>query len=261
VDDDSVAQAADQTQVRLLNVPRVEPAHYNRNFIRNAVCELRFPTIFEIEDQRPPSNFWRTLRKDFPIHSVLSGVQVGPASMAKSNAHQFKSKRSRWTVVLKPSSITLETAQYDTFEEFEAQLRTVIAAAKQTIDSDFFTRIGLRYVNTLPCGPRDVAGWVNPALVGPLSEGVFGDVEIHFQQIRGTTDCGGYFFQHGLGVDAGPSVGKGYVLDFDFYREEVGVDDALTTIQRLHELEFSMFSWALGDRAREHLTAKKGATK
>ncbi|HKT26820.1 TIGR04255 family protein [Dyella sp.] len=262
MDDDSVGQTADRTDVRLLNVPKVAPAHYDRNFIRNAVCELRFPTIFEIEDQRPPSGFWRTLRKDFPIHSVLNGVQVGPASMAKANAHQFTSKRSRWTVVLKPSSITLETAQYDSFDEFEAQLRTVIAAAKHTIDSDFFTRIGLRYINTLPCRPRDVAGWVNPVLVGPLVDGVFGDVDVHFQQIRGTTDCGGYLFQHGLGVDAGPGIGKeGYVLDFDFYREEVGVEDALATVRRLHELEFSMFSWALGDRAREYLAAKKGAIK
>lgn len=29
---------------KLLNVPKVGPDHYARNFIRQAVCELRFPT-------------------------------------------------------------------------------------------------------------------------------------------------------------------------------------------------------------------------
>lgn len=87
------------------------------------------------------------------MHSVLNAVQVGPASLANANAHQFSSKKSRWVVVLKSSAITLETAKYDSFDEFEVQLRTVIEAAKQTIDSDFFTRIGLRYINTLPCDP------------------------------------------------------------------------------------------------------------
>jgi len=259
VGEDSVTQNAEQEGgIRLLNVPQAQPAHYARNFIRNAVCELRFPTIFEIEDQRPPNGFWRALRKDFPMHAVLSGVQVGPASVAKANAHQFTSKRSRWSVVLKPSSITLETARYDSFKEFEAQLQTVLQAAKQTIDSDFFTRVGLRYINTLPCTAKDADGWINPSLVGPLVEGVYGDVEVHYQQVRGLTDCGGYTFQHGIGVDAGQNVGKGYLLDFDFYSEEVAVEDALPVVRRLHQHEFSLFSWTLGDRARDYLTSKGG---
>ncbi len=196
------------------------------------------------------------------MHSVLNAVQVGPASLANANAHQFSSKKSRWVVVLKSSAITLETAKYDSFDEFEVQLRTVIEAAKQTIDSDFFTRIGLRYINTLPCDPRDVDGWVNPSLVGPLVEGVYGDVEAHFQQIRGTTEFGGYFFQHGLGLESGPKGGKsGYVLDYDFYQEDVAVSEALATVRRLHELEFSLFSWSLGDRARDFLAYKKGVHK
>lgn len=262
MDEEKLADDAHGSSFRLLNVPSVDPAHYSRNFIRNAVCELRFPTIFEIEDQRPPSSFWRAVRKDFPMHSVMSGVHVGPASLAKANAHQFSSKKSRWVLVLKSSAITLETARYDSFDEFEAQLRIVIEAAKETIDSDFFTRIGLRYINTLPCGPREIDGWVNPSLVGPLVEGVYGDVEVYSQQIRGTTGAGGYLFQHGLGVEAGPNSGKnGYVLDYDFYQEEVAVSDALATVRRLHELEFSLFSWSLGDRARDFLGEKKGVHK
>ena len=261
VEEKNGAGAVDGQARRILNVPPAGPAHYPRNFIRQAVCELRFPTIFEIEDQRPPASFWKVVRKDFPVHDVLKNVNLGLASIAQANAHQFRSKQSRWTVVLRTSAITLETSRYDSFEEFERQLSTVVEAAKQTIDSDFFTRVGLRYINMLPCAPGEVDGWVNPSLIGPLAQGVYGDVEEHAQQVRGSTDCGGYFFQHGIGADGGPSGRKGYILDFDFYREEVGVEEAMATVRRLHDLEFCMFTWALGDKAHVFLDPPKKGSK
>ncbi|WP_298193726.1 TIGR04255 family protein [Metallibacterium sp.] len=258
MEQDKVSQA-DDSGARPLNVPAVASAHYSRNLIRNAVCELRFPTIFEIEDPRPPSEFWHTLRKDFPNHSLINDVQVGPASLAKASVHQFTSRNSRWTVVLKSSSISLETSRYDSFEEFAEQLKTVLTAATSTIDSDFFTRIGLRYINVLPCSPREVDGWVNPSLAGPLVAGFYGDVEVYAQQIRGVTGSGGYLFQHGLsGKNQGPAH---YLLDYDFYQEEVMVKDATAAVRRLHELEFSLFYWSLGDRARQYLAERKGQNK
>lgn len=40
-----------------LNVPLAESAHFARNFIRVAVRELRFSTLFELtESERPSSN-------------------------------------------------------------------------------------------------------------------------------------------------------------------------------------------------------------
>ncbi|MGA0525557.1 TIGR04255 family protein, partial [Escherichia coli] len=64
--------------------------------------------------------------------------------------------------------ITLETARYGSFDEFEEQLQLVIAAAAATIDSDFFTRVGLRYVNVLPCQASSIDGWLNDQLAQPL---------------------------------------------------------------------------------------------
>lgn len=252
----------DDSSARMLNVPVVAPAHYSQNLIRNAVCELRFPTIFEIEDSRPPKAFWHALRRDFPNHSFINGVQVGPASLEKASRHQFTSRNSRWTVVLKSSSISLETSQYDAFKEFQAQLKTVLAAANSTIDSDFFTRVGLRYINALPVGPREVDGWVNPLLVTPMVQGIYGEVDHYFQQVRGATRYGGYLFQHGLTVSPGYNEGKmHYVLDYDFYSEEVMVGVAMETVCRLHELEFSLFHWSLGDRALQYLADGKGHKK
>jgi uncharacterized protein (TIGR04255 family) len=233
-----------------LNVPPAGAAHFSKNFIRLAVCELRFPTLFELEAERPPLGFAKAVRKEYPLYNPLKNVNLNP--LAQSNVHSFRSKKGRWTVTLRAAALSLETSNYDTFSEFEERLGFVLKAAEGTIDSDFFTRVGLRYINAMPFAPSEVKQWVNPALVSPLGEGTFGDVEEHWQRVRGPTTVGGYFFQHGL--DTNPQAGRReYVLDFDFYREDVTIPETLSIVRQLHDQEYAMFAWSLGDKAKEHL--------
>jgi uncharacterized protein (TIGR04255 family) len=242
---------------RQLSVPQVAREHYARNFIRQAVCELRFPTIFEIDDKRPPAAFWNAVRRVFQTHDLINKVNLGPAKVEHGSAHRFTSPKGRWTAVLRSSSVSLETSQYSSFEDFEQNLRVIVNAASQMIDSEFYTRIGLRYINLLPTGDEGVDGWVNPVLVAPLVTGVLGDSSEFAGQVRGNTACGGYYFQHGFGVDQAVNSSKGYVLDFDFYCDDVPVAKAWETIGVLHSEEHSLFRWALGSKAQAHL--QKGA--
>lgn len=238
--------------VKLLNVPPAGAAHFSKNFIRLAVCELRFPTLFELESDRPPLGFSKALRKEYPSHDLLKDVNVNAGGLAQATAHAFRSKNRRWTVTLRAAALSLETSQYDAFEEFEARLAFILDAAKTTIDSDFFTRVGLRYINALPFNVSEIKDWVNASLVTPLGDGTFGDVDEHWQGVRGTTEVGGYNFRHGIAINP-QAGGKEYVLDFDFYREDVTVAETVATVRKLHELEFSMFVWSLGPKAKEHL--------
>jgi uncharacterized protein (TIGR04255 family) len=242
---------------RHLNVPQVARRHYSRNFIRQAVCELRFPTIFEIDDRRPPQVFWNAVRRTFQTHDLISKVNLSPAKVEHGNAHRFTTPKGRWTAILRNSSVSLETFQYNSFEDFEENLRVIVNAASQMIDSEFYTRIGLRYINLLPIEGGGVDGWVNPVLIAPLATGVLGDSSEFAGQVRGNTACGGYYFQHGIGVDQAASASKGYVLDFDFYCDDVPVANAWETIRALHSEEHSLFRWALGPKAQAHL--EKGA--
>jgi len=234
-----------------LNVPRADAARFSKNLIRLAVCELRFPTLFELEAERP-LEFNKAVRKEYPLHDLVKNVNVNPGSLAQSNAHSFRSKKGGWTVTLRAAALSLETSSYDSFAQFEKRLGFVLKAAEGTIDSDFFTRVGLRYINAVPFAPSEVKQWVNPALVSPLGEGTFGDVEEHWQRVRGPTTVGGYCFQHGLGTD--PQAGRReYILDFDFYREDVTIPETLSIVRQLHDQEYAMFAWSLGDKAKEHL--------
>jgi len=245
---------------RPLQVPAVDPAHYGANFIRLAVCELRFPTLFEIEADRPPAAFARALRKTYPNHERAKNVNVNPAGLEQATAHIFHSKKNRWQVTLRASALSIETSSYDKYAEFEERVQFVIDAAKSTIDSDFFTRVGLRYINVIPYQMTEISEWVNSALVAPLGAGTFGDVDECWQQVRGTTDIGGYSFRHGVNANrSAPAAGapSEYVLDFDFFCEDVQVSDALEIVSQLHEREYAMFDWTLGPKMREQLGASK----
>ena len=228
----------------------VQAVHFERNFIRTAVCELRFPTLFELENVPPPAVFARELRKEYPIYESQADLDVSAAKVAKSHAHVFISRKSKWKVSLRASAISLETSHYDSFPEFRERLAFVLDKAKKVIDSDFFTRVGLRYINAIPFGNEDVSSWINPALVGVLSAGVYDDIKECSQRIIGVTSYGGYLFRHGL--EQGHQ-SKSYVLDYDFYSEDVPVVETLSVLDDLHQREFSMFSWALGERAKEYL--------
>lgn len=239
-------------QRALLNVPKVSAARYAQNFIRQAVCELRFPTLYELEAARPPTSFALALRKEYPNQQLLESVNVGIGTPSRANVHTFKSKKDRWTVNLKASSVSLETSKYETFLEFKERLGVVLKAAAPVIDSDFFTRVGLRYINVVPYTRSEISGWVNPSLVGPLADGIYGDVLDHVGRVTGSTECGTFMLQHGVMVE-GSNTKPQYSLDFDFSSEDVPFDQTLEMVQKLHDFEFSMFEWSLGPLAKAHL--------
>jgi len=242
-----------------LNIPQVPAAHFQRNFITQAVLELRFPVLFEIDEPKPPAAFANALRKTYPVYSPrqeLNISAVGDARNASSVIHVFHGRNS-WVISLRASSVVLETTRYESFEKFMEQAELMIKVVKPIIDSDFFTRVGLRYTNALPFFGSPIDEWVNPDLVKPLASGLLGQPHEFSGRINGTTpDGGGFLFQHGLG-DLPQGKGRVYVLDFDLFKEDVPVDEAVPLLHKLHAHEYSMFSWAIGDKARAHLGPSK----
>ena len=248
----------DQAREAPLAVPAVERKHFARNFITQAVCELRFPTLFELEQERPPPDLAHALRKEYPTHERLAGLKLDAngGGAKPHTSHAFRSRKDRWTVNLRASTLSLETSHYDSFEEFQTRLEFVLRAAEKTIDADFFTRVGLRYINGIPCKRDDIKDWVNFDLVGPLASGIYGQPQEFSQRIVGTTALGGGFmFNHGLGVNAKTGQFQ-YVLDYDFFSEDIALGDAMATVKALHDAQHSLFRWSIGSRANDYLGFK-----
>lgn len=269
-----MTSAEEQARTSLLSLPGAGPALYSKNFIKQAVCELRFPTLYDLDVPKPPASFAKALRKEYPNQATVKSLnlELGNDSSASTLHHTFKSRGSKWAVSLRSAAVVLETKDYSSYKEFRARLVEILRAATQVIDSDFYTRIGLRYINALPYDRTSIDEWVNPCLVGVLGSGLLGEPTEYAGRVMGATDIGGYIMQHGILGGAGRQQNIGalslganteietqgstqaeYSIDFDLYAEDVQAEDALQTIDRLHDLEHSLFDWAIGPAARAYL--------
>ena len=236
-----------QESTHVLNVPKTEPVRYKRNFIETCVCELKFPTILELET-KPPVGLQRKLRKKYPVYTPGHSFEVGPTGDAtKEIRYNFKSKNARWNVGLRSYSIALETTGYIDFGDFMTRLRFMLSQSKSLLDTDFFTRVGLRYVNKVPIDDGILRNWINPALISPLASGELGSLEKYYNEMRGHSEFGQYSFRHGTQVQ-GDDISF-YMLDYDYYEENVAVEEVEHLLYNFNRTNFSLFIWSLNHKA------------
>lgn len=243
------------TAKKFLSPPAVPRVRYQRNFIKTAVIELRFPTLLELES-KPPTKFQSLIRKSYPFYEPQVVQHVGGADVGAPEHHYlFHSKDKKWTVVIKSFAVAIETSKYEDFENFFTRFQEILQSAKEIIDSDFFTRVGLRYVNSIPIEDGNPEGWIRSDLIRPITGGVLGDTESCASIIQGYMERGRYGFRHGLhGIDGDNKSGvPNYRLDFDYYEENVEFGDVEKLIRLFNEVNFSFFSWCLGDKAKKIL--------
>jgi len=235
-----------------LNLPEVEPVQYERNFIRTAVCELKFPIILEWEDH-PPVSVQKELRKEYPYHKKVQSIDIDPQHQ-KSQANialNLQSKNKNWTVSIRPDAIALETRLYKNFEEFHDKLKKIVAVVDKKIDADFFTRVGLRYINVIHFADDEFGELLNPDLVAPILKNIYGSVKEFYQHVNGNTEYGLYNFRHGIKPNEKSE--REYFLDFDYFKEGVEIGDALELVKNFHEYNFKFFHWTLGKKAFDQL--------
>lgn len=224
---------------------------FERNFIKTAVCELRFPTLLEFET-KPPVQLQKELRKDYPLYESQDSVSVGPGAIGHEKRYLFKSRKREWTISFKASALAIETSDYTSFEEFLARLERLLVKSQPLLDCDFFTRVGLRYVNEIPIEDGVLLGWLRDELVAPLIHGVYGSVERFVQEVRGLTEVGRYTFRHGI-AQAAKDKPESYTLDFDFYEENIQYDSVLSLVSQFNQQNFRFFHWAIGAKAFNRL--------
>jgi hypothetical protein len=56
------------------------------------------------------------------------------------------------TVSIKQSSLSIEAVSYKNYQDMNDRVLNAVAAAYKVIDSDLFTRVGLRYINVIDIG-------------------------------------------------------------------------------------------------------------
>lgn len=240
---------------------------FHRNFLQQMVCELRFPTLMELGGERPPAAFVNALRKEYPTLELANEVTIGPGggSSSGSHFHIFRSSSLTWTVSLKQSAIAIETTSYTKYAELRERVLRVVNAAEKIIDSNFFTRIGLRYINIVDRGHDPADGWINSDLVAPLKTGFFKGVKDYAGRIQLASADGGCLLQHGIKLkpshDEDDAVQPQYLIDIDVYRNDVSLEDVGVAVDAAHIQAFNLFDWSLGPKSREYLCTEKTLRK
>lgn len=159
--------------------------HYRRPVAHEVICQLRFPTILQI-DSHEPADFQEKIRGRFPRYGMKrtapppqiiqrpgAAAEIKPAPSVANYA--FVSEDNLRKLNLTKEFVALSTLRYTGWEEFAGNLDQTLAAFIQVYQPAFFERIGLRYRNiisrsALELEDRPWRDLINSAYLGALAE-------------------------------------------------------------------------------------------
>jgi len=242
-----------------LKFPKYEDVPLAKPPLREVICQVRFPVILRIIDERP-SEFQERIRQRFPELQVQRPLVIS-GSVAKPDAsvdlkpplYRFHGRNRTWTVSLAPDSYALSTSAYEHWPEFAGELEKVTEAVLQTYDIPYASRIGLRYINvidrsfTKSARLEDVYALLRPELSALLVTSAIMEPVYAISDIRATTGDDRFTFRCGLSQMA-DSDELGFVLDFDCYAEgQLSLEDLSARGDRYHTLIYGAFRWCILD--------------
>ena len=228
---------------------------YENNPLKLVICQLRFPVELAVE-MGMTAEFRERIRSRFPladedtdesdlpipeeIAEQFPKELVESLSLAVNRTFQFKTLDGIWTISLARNFIALETSQYLKWEEFRDHLEFALMALAATYKVQYFTRIGLRYVNFIDRDALELQQheWnelLEDFIAGPLAlrkdgfhipehQGMF------LIQLDNPDDA--VRLRHGLiGGDSEANTKSVYVLDNDFFTGA----DTLTEVHNVLE--------------------------
>ena len=246
-------------QLATFNFPEVERKEFNHNFLDSVVIELRYPTYLRLK-QDEPLEISESIRGEFPNYAQSSEMQVTPLGTTEPQpVYTFATRQNDTKVDITASSLALVTKKYTSFEKFSSRIQFLIEKVIPYVDTSFFTRVGLRFINSVSGmqeGGMDIRDWINGALVSPIAGGNIGTISNMKSELTGQLVRGRYTFRYGLSPAA--DVARHFILDWDYYDEDVEVNRCMALLNEFHDAHFPFFWWALGEKAKEVLENGSG---
>ncbi len=247
--------------VSYLSPPNEKSRQFQNNYLDNFVVEFRFPALLEISQDEPIIvDIQKSVRMRYPNYQKALTTEFTPAGQSNEVVHEFRSKNNVDLITLRNSAVSYSTSRYRNFTDARSECDYLIESVIPHLQTDFFTRIGMRYINRLPIenSTRDVKNWINSELTG--STNVLGSLSGLKMEYSGYLDeQATYLFRCGI-ADSGNSGVKfenlqnvPFVLDYDYSQLDIEIDKALALLDKFHEVHFSFFWWSLGEKAREGL--------
>lgn len=255
--------------------PESDREIYERNPLKEVICQFRFPTILQITAEIPTA-FQNEIRKEYPIYTEQPPEISAPpeiASLIKSlpipkgiqqPVHKFSNEDETRFISLNQGFLGFSDRDYRRWESFKDSVQAAEEAFRLVYEPAFYTRIGLRYRDVIDREELELSKnpWrdlLNSSLIGTLGADGFSEEEIgevqsqillRLQEVPG----GVVRIQHGLNKlpDTQESV---YLIDSDFYldRQRSNPDHAFETLGKFNRLGGRLFRWAITPELRRAL--------
>ena len=260
--------------------PEVKRVIYKKNPLDRVICQLRFPSILKI-DAEIPAEFQERVRSDFPNYSektelITAGLRIGPSPRIKEQIppelspsfqspapknYEFSSEDGRWEINLTRAFIALTTRKYEGWEDFKEKLEIPLEALISVYSPEYFSRIGLRYVDVIKrstLGVDDV-GWtelLQPHVLGVLTAS---EMKEHVRSLESTCE---------MTLSDGESVVRMvtrlvededkseicYVIDSDFSNtEKTSIDGSIGKLDYFNKCASRLFQWCITERLHESM--------
>lgn len=227
--------------------------------------QVRFPALLKLSDPSVLGGFQEAIAgagySEFEEEQQMS-LTISPQGFSQSPAERtfrFSTEEPEWSVVLGPSSLTLEAhpTQYTNFKTFSGQFETLWNALTAIAPPTRVLRQGLRYIDHLEqqlLGPQ-WNSFINPQILGILGDEEVGPkIERSMSEYRFVTAEGTIVFKHGM-AKAGPEDKPGYLLDFDYFDEQMDETADLVKIlsrfETFHDELHDLFRYCVTEEALE----------
>jgi uncharacterized protein (TIGR04255 family) len=210
------------------------------------------------------------LKHDYPTLEQAATAEfvfeAGPVGMQTSGGEtrpgwRLRSSDNKWTVVLMPDFIALESTGYTTWTHFNERLSELVVAVHEVVAPEFLQRVGLRYIDKIKipeaARPEEWTGWVDSSLLTLASMSQFKSSVIGSQTIT-QLDLGDVqsIFRTSCAPDPGSSNGYSMVLDtdcFDSRGRGFNAADIDATVSTLHRRSLQIFQGVLTPRMNRAL--------
>ena len=173
-----------------------------------ALGQVTFPKIVKISEESYIGDFQEAIRGDYP-HLQRDNIQSVEVNVDQSDMQHQTTETVIWRfldlerifrVSLRTDAITLETARYESREEFMKRLKVVLNALSSTIKPAAVTRVGFRYVNRIK-GEKYVGSLsklIRPELLNVLQPNLLQHIEYSMTDIVCQTKEGKLIVRNGM---------------------------------------------------------------
>jgi uncharacterized protein (TIGR04255 family) len=245
-------------------IPAAEHEVFSKPPLKAMLGQVRYPPILKVNDPGALAGYQDAIRDQFPEFSPEQQFNLvvgpaGPANASVANTFRFSTPDLAWSIVLAADSLTLEVAVaelYTNYGEFMDYFAIAWTALLDSFRPARIVRQGLRYVDHIEreVEPGEWSEYINPDLLGPVGTSFSAGLEQAVSELRFRREDGALIFKHGI-TPAGPEGKKGYLLDFDYFTEEVSDDVSLDAVRerfdRYHDLQYAFFRWCVTESAVE----------